>query len=94
LSSGTKRIVITLSISERKKEPRMRGRLRNYWVYSVGIGVVLVLVLAIVASVESYDLHTFLLVFAGFAIGWVSGTIARYVYPPPPKWTHAKTSGG
>ena len=51
----------------------------------VGIGAVLVIVLAIVASVESYDLHTFLLVFAGFAIGWVSGTIARYVYPPPQK---------
>jgi hypothetical protein len=72
----------------------MHGRLRNYWAYSVGIGVVLVLGLVIVASLESYDLHAFLLVFAGFAIGWVSGTIARYVYPLPPKWTHAKTSGG
>jgi hypothetical protein len=26
------------------------------------------------------------LVFAGFAIGWVSATIARYVYPPPKKY--------
>jgi hypothetical protein len=29
--------------------------------------------------------HNILLVFAGFAIGWVSATIARYVYPPPKK---------
>jgi uncharacterized membrane protein YccC len=72
----------------------MHRRFRNYWLYSVGIGAVLLIVLAIVASVESYDLHTFLLVFAGFAIGWVSGTIARYVYPPPKKWTRAKASGG
>jgi Flp pilus assembly protein TadB len=85
--------VITSSISNRKKEPGMHRRFRNYWVYSVGIGVVLMIVLAIVASVKSYDLHTFLLVVAGFAIGWVSGTIARYVYPPPQKWAHAKTPG-
>lgn len=65
----------------------MHRRFRNYWVYSIGIGVVLLIVLAIVATVESYDFHTFLLVFAGFAIGWASGTIARYVYPPPRKWT-------
>jgi len=83
--------VIT-STTVNEKEPRMHRRFRNYWVYSVGIGVVLV-VRAIVASVKSYDLHTFLLVFAGFAIGWVSGTIARYVYPPPQKWTHGTASG-
>ena len=28
-----------------------------------------------------------LLVFFGFAIGWLSATIARYVYPPPKKYT-------
>ena len=27
-----------------------------------------------------------LLVFFGFCIGWVSTTIARYVYPPPKRW--------
>jgi hypothetical protein len=26
------------------------------------------------------------LVFFGFAIGWLSATIARYVYPPPKKY--------
>jgi hypothetical protein len=79
-------------MSNRRKEPLMDRRFRNYWVYSAGIAVVLLIILAIVATVESYDLHTFLLVFAGFAIGWVTGTIARYVYPPPQKWTQAKTA--
>jgi membrane-associated phospholipid phosphatase len=27
--------------------------------------------------------HTIFVVFGGFAIGWLSATIARYVYPPP-----------
>jgi len=25
-------------------------------------------------------------VFGGFVIGWLSATIARYVYPPPKKY--------
>jgi membrane-associated phospholipid phosphatase len=61
-------------------------RYRNYWVYSIGVGVVLAIVLAIIAATKPDSLHTFLLVFAGWAIGWISGTIARYVYPPPRKW--------
>jgi hypothetical protein len=56
----------------------MHRGFRNYWPYSIGVGVVLMIVLAIVATAEPYDLHTFLLVFAGFAIGWISGTAARY----------------
>jgi hypothetical protein len=41
-------------------------------------------VLAIVATTGTTDtLHTFLLVFAGWVIGWTSATIARYVHPPP-----------
>ncbi|HEX4721001.1 MAG TPA: hypothetical protein VH333_00705 [Pseudonocardiaceae bacterium] len=31
--------------------------------------------------------RTVLLVFLGFCIGWVSTTIARFVYPPPKRWT-------
>ena len=30
--------------------------------------------------------HNVFLVFFGCAIGWVSATIARYVYPPPKKY--------
>ncbi len=72
----------------------MAGRFRNYWAYSIGVGVVLAAVAAIVAATKPANLRTFGLVFAGWAIGWVSGTIARYVYPPPHKWTGPKTSLG
>src|SRR5216684_5336333 len=34
----------------------------------------------------SESAQTILLVFFGFCIGWVSTTIARYVYPPPKRW--------
>jgi hypothetical protein len=58
-------------------------------VYSIGVGIVPAVVAVIVAAIKQDNLHTYLLVFAGWAIGWVSGTIARYVYPPPSKW-HAQ----
>ncbi len=69
----------------------MSSRYRNYWVYSIGVGVALAIILAIVAATKPDNIHTFVLIFAGWAIGWVSGTIARYVYPPPRKWTGPKT---
>ena len=62
-------------------------RFRNFWIYSAGLAiawaVVLILSLAIGGSVRA---QTTLLVFLGFCIGWVSTTIARYVYPPPKRW--------
>jgi hypothetical protein len=36
-------------------------------------------------------MHSVLPVFGGFCIGWVSTTIARYVYPPPSRWTSHQT---
>ena len=48
-------------------------RFRNYWIYSAGLAIAWAVVLI-------------LLVFFGFCIGWVSTTIARYVYPPPKRW--------
>ncbi|PZR89915.1 MAG: hypothetical protein DLM67_18455 [Candidatus Nephthysia bennettiae] len=61
-------------------------RLRNYWVYSNGFAVTRGIVLVIVAASRRNHLDSFLLVFAGASIGWASGTIARYVYPPPRRW--------
>jgi len=63
-------------------------RFRNYWIYSAGLAiawaVVLILTLTIRGSVSA---QTILLVFFGFSICWVSSTIARYVYPPPKRWS-------
>lgn len=71
----------------------MPSRFRSYWAYSISVGVALAIVLAIVAAKKPDNVHTFLLVIAGWAIGWVSGTIARYVYPPR-KWTDRSMSVG
>ncbi|HEY6469798.1 MAG TPA: hypothetical protein VI434_08510 [Candidatus Dormibacteraeota bacterium] len=72
----------------------MKRPYRNYWVYSIGVGVVLLIVLGIVAITKPDNLHTYFLVAGGWVIGWASGTIARYVYPPPHKWTDASASTG
>ena len=60
---------------------------RNYWIFSIGCFVVWGVILAVVAAEGKGDKsHTVLLVFAGWVIAWVSGTIARFVYPPPSRW--------
>ena len=60
---------------------------RNYWVYSIGCGVVWAILLAVNATRASpKNFHTVELLCAGFTIAWVSGTIARYVYGPPRRW--------
>jgi hypothetical protein len=61
-------------------------KLRSYWAYSVGLLVAWVAVIA-VARLTGHCGRNMLLVFGGFVIAWVSGTIARYVYPPPARWT-------
>ncbi|MBV6702731.1 hypothetical protein KV557_37500 [Kitasatospora aureofaciens] len=62
-------------------------RYRNYWVYSCGLGVAWAVVLGLTAVLRGESaLRRALLVFGGFCIGWVSTTIARYVYPPPKRW--------
>ena len=62
-------------------------RNRNYWVYSAGLAIVWVVVLLLALAVGGTErAQTYLLVFFGFCIGWVSTTIARYVYPPPKRW--------
>ena len=60
---------------------------RNYWAYSVGLAIAwgVVLLLSLVVG-GTQRVQTSLLVFFGFCIGWVSTTIARYVYPPPKRW--------
>ncbi len=60
---------------------------RNYWTYSIGLAVVWAVLLGVTATRDRSKLDTLVVVFGGFAIAWTSGTIARYVYPPPKKWT-------
>jgi hypothetical protein len=62
----------------------MRQRLGTYTTYSVACFVVWAVILIAVAAAGSGDrLQKFLYVFGGWAIGWLSATIARSVYPPP-----------
>jgi hypothetical protein len=69
--------------------------MRNYWIYSTGLAVAWALILSLSAALASRShTRTIELVFPGFAIGWISTTIARYVYPPPSKWTAAQRSDG
>jgi hypothetical protein len=56
---------------------------RTYTGYSIGCAVVWAVILTVVAVTYPDRLDTFLLVGAGWLIGWVSATIARSVYPPP-----------
>lgn len=62
----------------------MSRRFSTYTSYSVACAIVWAIVLAAVSSVaDGTTRHTFLLVGGGWAIGWLSATIARAVYPPP-----------
>jgi hypothetical protein len=62
-------------------------RFRNYWTYSASLAIVWAVVLLLALTIGGSErMHTFLLVFGGYCIGWVSTTIARYVYPPPARW--------
>ena len=62
-------------------------RFRNYWIYSAGLAIAWAVVLLLALVIRgTQSAQTLLLVFFGFCIGWVSTTIARYVYPPPKRW--------
>jgi len=63
---------------------KVRDRLNTYTAYSIGCAVAWAVLLAAVATgATRATLHVILLVFAGWVIGWISATIARFVYPPP-----------
>jgi hypothetical protein len=60
---------------------------RNYWVYSVGLALVWAVGLVLSRTIRGGEhAQSILLVFLGCCLGWVSTTIARYVYPPPKRW--------
>lgn len=62
----------------------------SYSGYSLGSflawGLILVILLA---HGNATIMHSLLLVLLGWAIAWVSTTIARFVYPLPKRWLQA-----
>jgi membrane-associated phospholipid phosphatase len=68
----------------------MNARRGTYTTYSIGVAIVWAVILLLTSLLASADKrHTIFVVFGGFAIGWLSATIARYVYPPPKKGRQA-----
>jgi len=56
----------------------------TYLGYSVACAVVWAVILAAVwTQAGDATRHTFTVFFGGWAIGWVSASIGRVVYPPP-----------
>jgi hypothetical protein len=67
--------------------PRMRDRLNTYTAYSIGCAIVWIVLIAIrLARGSTSSQHTLRFFMLGWAIGWTSATIARYVYLPPKKY--------
>ncbi|MBV9638253.1 MAG: hypothetical protein JO330_01630 [Mycobacteriaceae bacterium] len=56
---------------------------KTYTAYSIGCALTWAVILTLVAVAHPNRLRTFLLVGAGWLIGWLSATIARSIYPPP-----------
>ena len=62
----------------------LRKYSRTYIGYSIGCAVVWAVILATVwTHTGDATRHTFVVFFGGWAIGWLSASIARVVYPPP-----------
>jgi len=67
----------------------MQTRFRTYTTYSVACAIVWLVILGLVLAIDpTSTFRTFALVGLGWWIAWVSGTIARFVYPPPERWRH------
>jgi len=64
----------------------MRRWRNSYTAYSIGCFFVWGAIFAIGATRPPLPGYPGLLVFSGWTIGWLSATIARYVYPPPERW--------
>jgi hypothetical protein len=68
----------------RERIRMLRKYSRTYTGYSIGCAVVWAVVLATVFTHAGQTTqHTFAVFAGGWAIGWLSATIGRVVYPPP-----------
>jgi uncharacterized membrane protein YgaE (UPF0421/DUF939 family) len=65
----------------------MNPQRRSYTTYSIAVAIVWAVILVLASLFASAGKrHDIFVVFGGFVIGWLSATIARYVYPPPKKY--------
>lgn len=88
------RIRISLIGSGMTQRFRLWRKISNtYTAYSVGCAVVWVVTLAAVwVRTGDASRHTFTVLFGGWAIGWLSASIARVIYPPPKRRKPARIS--
>lgn len=67
-------------------------RHRSFWVYSLGLAVAWAAVLGSAFLFRGAATgRLLLLVFGDFCLGWISTTIARYIYPPAKRWMNPTT---
>ena len=77
-------MVALLTGCVRADTTKMKPLFKTYAAYGVGCALVWALVLAIVADTASRaKRNQIVLVFLGWALGWLSATIARAVYRVP-----------
>jgi len=90
MRSDNARVFSGVKPAAAQKDSEMRRRSNSYTGYSIACAIVWAVILAVVSAVgDSKTTHTFVLIFGGWWIGWLSATIARAVYPPPkPRQTH------
>ncbi len=71
----------------RANPPQPGHPFSTYWVYSGGLAIAWVVMLTLARTLPGGQVaQTLVYVFAGFCLGWISTTIARYGYPPPKHW--------
>ncbi len=71
----------------RANPPQSVNPFSNYWVYSGCLVIAWMVMLALAWSMLGEQAaQTMVLLLAGFCLGWLSTTIARYGYPPPARW--------
>jgi hypothetical protein len=86
---GERRLGLRVRMSLLQSGVRERIRMlrkysRTYTGYSIACAVVWTVILAAVFTHAGQTTqHTFLVFFGGWAIGWLSASIGRVVYPPP-----------
>jgi len=82
LPLGVRMSLIRSGLIERIRS--LRRHSRTYAGYSIGCAVVWAVILTTVWTHAGNPVrHTFAVFFGGWAIGWLSASIARIVYPPP-----------